>query len=173
MITLKSHAVVIDIYAGGELGTGSSVTYVPSAMGSDWKKTAQSYGAMIGIDIPLLRAEAEYNYIHSKNVDLHAGMINGYVKFGVLPFATPYIGVGIGEVFGGTLTDNGGSEADADSSTAYQAMLGLQFDIPATPVFVDIEGRVFYADSIYSVPAINKDVGFTQYDIRAKIRYVF
>ena len=157
---------LIDFYAGAAYGGGKSIAYVPD--GKDLRNSAYSYGAVVGIDIPLIRVEAEYNRLVADKLNLNAGLLNAYLKM-PLPVIKPYFGVGAGRVFSGEI--GGGTKAEA--SMAYQGMIGVQLDIPATPLFVDIEGRVFYADSIYTMPIVDKHVGFLQYDARIKLRYVF
>ena len=60
---------------------------------------------------------------------------------------------------------------DIDSVAAYQAMLGVTFDIPVLPIDVDVEGRVLYAADIYDYNGLKPD--FLQYEARLKLRYVF
>ncbi|MDR1027029.1 MAG: outer membrane beta-barrel protein [Rickettsiales bacterium] len=158
--------LLLDFYAGATYGGGKSIAFVPTS--KDLKNNADAYGAVFGIDIPIIRVEAEYNRLVAKDIALNAGMLNAYLKMPV-PVITPYVGFGAGRVFGGDLPNN----ESASASSAFQGMLGVQLDIPATPLFVDVEGRVFYADSIDTIPVINKDVGFLQYDARIKLRYVF
>ena len=170
-------SVLVDFYAGGTASVGRSLTMTP-AIGShpksDVNKPADSFGAVVGLDLPLLRAEAEYNYLVSDKIDMHAGMLNGYVKMFPLPIVKPYIGAGFGRVFGGKIGDDQNSE-DVRSSMAYQGMLGLQFDVTATPLFVDVEGRVFYAPEICRHETLGEEynVAYLQYDARVKLRYVF
>jgi opacity protein-like surface antigen len=165
--------VAIDFYAGAEGSFGRSIAYVPETAFTgpsyDIKKSANGYGAFLGIDIPLVRVEAEYNYVKSNDIDLHIGMLNGYFKFLPTPIMKPYVGAGVGTVFGGSV----GDDVDASTSPAFQGMVGVQFDVPAAPIFIDVEGRVLYANGIYEIPTTDKEIGFLQYDLRAKLRYMF
>jgi opacity protein-like surface antigen len=165
--------VAIDFYAGAEGSLGRSIAYIPETAltgpSTDIKKSANGYGAFIGVDIPLVRVEAEYNYVKSDTIDLHLGMLNGYFKFLPTPIMKPYIGAGVGTVFGGSVADG----VDAKTSPAFQGMVGVQFDVPAAPIFIDVEGRALYANDIYEIPSTDKGIGFLQYDLRAKLRYMF
>ncbi|MDR2268722.1 MAG: hypothetical protein LBD94_00885, partial [Rickettsiales bacterium] len=145
-----SHAnagVLVDLYVGATASFGNSVTYIPSGAGipstlKDLRNSAESYGAVLGIDIPVIRIEGEYDYLLSKNVDIQAAMINLYIKLFPTPIVKPYIGAGIGSAFAGRI--GGDIDQKVESSKAFQGMLGLQISIPATSLFVDVEGRVFY-----------------------------
>lgn len=156
-------ASLFDFYAGAMVGVGGATVFANDA---DVSKSAQSYGAVIGFDIPVFRFELEYDYMHAAPIEMHVGMINAYAKM-PLPAVKPYLGVGIGNIFSGTDEDF----MDIDSVAAYQAMLGVTFDIPVLPIDVDVEGRVLYAADIYDYHGLKPD--FLQYEARLKIRYVF
>lgn len=168
-----AQAGILDIYTGITMGGGENIILVPSDTPNleDITKSTSSFGAVVGVDIPLFRFEAEYNYLTGDSLDLHLGMINGYVKFFPLPIVKPYLGLGVGSVIEGKIKDAG----DIKNATVAQAMLGLQFDIPAFPIFIDLEGRALYAKDIYtfSTPIGDKDLDLLQYEVRAKLRYVF
>ena len=88
----------------------------------------------------------------------------------------PYIGGGIGMVFGGDQSiENAGvkTEYNIKSTAAYQAMLGATIDILAVPLKFDIEGRVLYAPDVYDVTGTDIAPDMLQYQIRAKARYIF
>ena len=154
---------LFDVYAGAMVGVGGATVF---ANDTDVSKSAQSYGAVLGIDIPVFRFELEYDYLTADSINMHIGMINEYEKM-PFPVAKPYIGVGIGNIFSGTDDDF----IDIDSVAAYQAMLGVTFDIPVLPIDVDIEGRALYAADIYEYAGLKPD--FLQYEARLKLRYVF
>ena len=155
--------MLMDVYAGATIGVGGATMF---ANDNDVSHSAQSYGAVLGLDIPVFRFELEYDYLHADSIEMHIGMINAYAKMS-LPAVKPYIGVGIGNIFSGQDTDF----IDLDSAAAYQAMLGVTFDIPVLPIDVDVEGRVLYAPDIYEYSGIAPD--FLQYEARLKLRYVF
>ena len=160
-------AAVIDFYVGGTASVGNSISIRPEM--SNLEESARSFGAVAGIDIPFLRLEAEYNYITAQDIHLHAAMGNLYFKLLPLPIITPYIAGGVGQVFSGTADG-----MSVGNSMAYQAMLGITVDVPIMSMAMDIEGRVFYADNIFTLPSpIDRGVGFLQYDVRAKLKYVF
>lgn len=146
--------VAIDFYAGLSGGLGGMWANSNNA-------ASQSYGAMMGIDIPLIRVEAEYDYLRRTDLNAHVGMLNGYIKM-PMPVIKPYIGGGIGQVFGGEA-----GSINLDSTTAYQGMLGVQIEIPAAPIVLDAETRVLYANDI--LPGVD----MTQWDARLKLRYMF
>lgn len=156
--------VLYDFYAGATIGVGAS-----SQFGGHDNKTenAQSYGAVLGVDIPVLRIEGEYSYLNHDLVKMHVGMANLYVK---MPSTVvhPYLGVGIGGVFGGDVDI---PSVDIKHGAAYQGMLGLTFDVPALPIKIDAEARALYAPDIYEFG--NKKPDILQYEGRLKLRYVF
>ncbi len=154
---------LFDVYAGATVAVGGATIF---ANDTDVSRNAQSYGAVIGFDIPVFRFELEYDYMHADSIKMHIGMINAYAKM-PLPMVKPYIGIGIGNIFSGQ--DEG--FIDIDSVAAYQAMLGVTFDIPVLPIDVDIEGRALYAADIYDFAGLKPD--FLQYEARLKLRYVF
>lgn len=154
---------LFDPYLGVTVAVGGATVF---ANDIDVSHSAQSYGAVVGIDIPVFRFELEYDYMHADSIKMHLGMINAYAKM-PLPAVKPYIGIGIGNIFSG---EDAGF-IDIDSVAAYQAMLGVTFDIPVLPIDVDIEGRALYAPDIYDYMGLKPD--FLQYEARLKIRYVF
>lgn len=155
---------LFDLYAGATVGAGAQTLFAHDENKTD---SAQSYGAVIGIDIPLLRFELEYDYLNSKDVQLHLGMINGYLK---MPTAIiqPYLGVGIGSIFDGSLDI---PDIAVEKVLAYQGMLGLTFDIPVLPIKIDAEARALYAPDFYKIGDNQPDM--LHYDLRLKLRYVF
>ena len=158
-----ANAKVADMYAGASLGL--------SALHSGGENfITQSYGAMFGLDMPVFRAEVEYNYLsgNRKSMDINnnMAMLNGYAKLMKTPMIKPYVGAGVGMVFGGKVSGNGVS-TDLNSRVAYQGMLGFQTNIPATDLYVDLEYRMAYANKIAP------DADFWLNEIRVKLRYVF
>lgn len=155
--------MLFDFYAGATVGAGAA-----SFLADDSEtKNSQSYGLVAGLDIPALRFEAEYNYINNDIAKTNIGMVNAYFK---MPSTVvhPYLGVGVGAVFGGSVDISG---VDIDTGAAYQGMLGLTFDIPVLPIKIDTEGRVLYAPDIFQVG--NQKPDLLQYDARIKLRYIF
>jgi hypothetical protein len=177
-VAFASNAIAgpIDFYIGATGSAGTLATYVPKGVPTGFSekeimKTSSSFGGAVGLDIPVIRVEAEYDYLISKNMSLSIGMVNGYIKLLPTPIVKPYFGFGIGRVFGGKIRGDIGGKPDA--SMPLQAMLGLQIGIPMTPLFVDVEGRVLYIESVYEMPIVNRGIGALQADLRAKIRVVF
>lgn len=167
IITSTSSAnanMLFDIYAGGTVGIGAATMFADSHAHTD---NAQSYGAVLGIDIPLVRIEGEYNYLNHKEMNMNVAMLNAYLK---MPTALvqPYLGAGIGMIFDGDV-DN--TNIKIDDKMAYQGMLGLTFDIPVLPFKIDAEARALYANNLYTIDNIKPDM--LHYDARLKIRYIF
>lgn len=161
--TNANAAMLYDIYAGLTLGAGGMTIF--SGDNTD-SVSSSAYGAVIGMDIPLVRLELEYNYLNPSDAHMHVGMINAYFK---MPSTVikPYLGIGVGTVFNGKVDD----AYDIRNSAAYQGMLGITFDPPVIPFDIDVEGRVMYAPDVYEVANAKPD--FLQYDLRLKLRYIF
>ncbi|MCQ2599332.1 MAG: hypothetical protein MJ187_03065 [Alphaproteobacteria bacterium] len=159
---------VIDIYGGTVVGMGGQTIHVENGdFSKDKNYSTQTFGAVFGVDIPLLRAEAEYNYINADNLSMNLAAVNGYVKMPT-PLIKPYIGAGVGIVFN---ADDKKLNTDIDSTAAYQAMLGATLDLPILPVKFDAELRGLYIPNIVDMHGISADV--YNYDVRVKLRYVF
>lgn len=154
--------MLFDLYAGATIGAGAATVF---SDGTEETHSAQSYGAVIGLDIPVFRFELEYDYMQPNNANLHLGMINAYAKLPT-PIINPYLGGGVGNIFGGKVGD-----IDVESSVAYQAMLGATFDIPVLPIKVDAEGRALYAPDFYNI--LDEKPDLLQYELRLKLRYIF
>lgn len=156
-------AALFDIYAGATAGLGRETTFADN---DHISQSAQSYGAILGIDIPFLRVEGEYNYLSTTDSRMHIGMVNGYFKIPLI-IVTPYFGAGIGSIFNGEAIGN----IDVQNAAAYQGMIGATFDIPVLPFKADIEARALYAPNIYDAASSHPD--FLHYDMRVKLRYIF
>jgi len=164
--------VVADFYIGGMAGVGGITTFADHRNETD---SSAVFGGIVGMDLPIFRVEAEYDYFKSTDLDTNAAMVNLYAKI-PSTIILPYIGGGIGMVFGGdnTITKNGvENKYSIDSTAAYQAMLGATIDVLALPIKFDIEGRALYAPNIYTVTETNLKPDMLQYNIRAKVRYIF
>ena len=157
--------MVFDIYAGGTAGIGT-MALVFDKHTSD--HSSQSYGAIVGVDLPVVRFEAEYDFLTSNHLDMQTLMGNAYVKLPGLVVINPYIGVGFGAMFN---TTNNKYDYNFDTAIAYQGMLGATFNIPTLPFKIDIEGRAMFVPEIYSKNNIEIDA--MQYDARVKLRYIF
>lgn len=170
--TAANAGVIADFYVGGMVGVGGQTLF---ANDTNKSSTSRLFGAIAGMDIPVFRIEAEYNYIDSTELDASIGMVNGYVKV-PSTLIQPYIGAGIGTVFSGKHTvTTGGTETkyDMDTTAAYQAMLGATLAILAVPIKFDIEGRVLYAPDIYKIPGTDTTPDLLEYNARVKARLVF
>lgn len=170
--TAADASVLADFYVGGMVGAGGQTLFTKD----QHKNSASSLiGAVAGVDIPVVRIEAEYNYLTSSELDTNAAMLNVYAK---VPSTVilPYVGAGFGMVFGGEhkfTKDGVDFKYDVDKSTAYQAMLGATVDIFSIPIKFDIEGRVLYAPDIYKVTATHTSPDLLQCNARVKMRYIF
>ena len=164
--------VIADFYVGGMAGVGGQTMFADHKNETD---SSTVFGAIAGMDLPVFRIEAEYDYFTSKNLDTNAALVNLYAKM-PSTIILPYIGGGIGMVFGGDQSiENAGvkTEYNIKSTAAYQAMLGATIDILAVPLKFDIEGRVLYAPDVYDVTGTDIAPDMLQYQIRAKARYIF
>ena len=159
--------LLFDIYAGATYGIGG---YTMFADDNDISKSSQSYGAVLGMDIPMFRVELEYNYLDSDAITANLGMVNAYFKVPT-PVVKPYIGVGIGSTFDSKYEPKNQAAIDIEDTLAYQGMLGITLDVPVIPFNIDVEGRVLYAPDIYKSADIEPDL--LQYEGRVKLRYVF
>ncbi|MBR3510740.1 MAG: hypothetical protein IKN73_01615 [Alphaproteobacteria bacterium] len=164
--------VIADFYIGGMVGAGGHTLFTKDSHES---APSRLIGAVAGVDIPVVRAELEYNYLDSSELSTNAAMLNIYAKM-PSTLIMPYIGAGFGMVFGGEHKyDEKGTEYkfDIDSTTAYQAMLGATVDILAVPLKFDIEGRALYAPDIYKISGTSTTPDLLEYNVRVKMRYIF
>lgn len=159
--------MLFDIYAGGTYGMGGYTIYTDD---QDFSKSAQSYGGVLGMDIPMFRIELEYNYLDTDALTVNLGLVNAYFKIPT-PIVKPYIGAGIGTTFDSKYELADHTHIKIDDTIAYQGMVGITLDIPVIPFNIDIEGRVLYAPEIYKIADIKSDL--LQYDGRVKLRYIF
>ena len=161
--------MMADLYVGAMVGAGGQTLFTRDNSTTD---SAMLFGANLGIDIPLFRLEAEYNRLHSADLDANTGMINAMFK---VPSTViqPYFGAGAGMVFHGEHKTENNVKFDIDSSAAYQAMLGATIDVLALPIKFDIEGHALYAPNIYKIEATNTTPDMLQYNVRLKMRYIF
>jgi opacity protein-like surface antigen len=156
-----ANASILDFYIGASAGAGGQTYF---ADGDTSSSSATTYGAMFGVDIPLLRIEAEYNRLNTDDFATNLAMANVYFKFLPMPIISPYIGLGAGVQFDGKIKD---FDIKADNNWAAQAMAGLTFDVPITDLYLDAEARAIYLNEI------TNDTRALHYDLRVKLRYVF
>ncbi|GEM_PF-591509 len=161
--------VMADFYIGGMVGAGGQTIFTKD---NDKTDSATLFGANVGIDIPLFRLEAEYNYLKSADLYTNAGMVNAMFKV-PSTLIQPYFGVGAGMIFDGKHTPTTNIEYKIDSTAAYQAMLGATIDVLALPIKFDIEGHALYVPDIYEIPGTNTTPDMLQYNIRLKARFIF
>lgn len=166
LTSVANAGVIADFYVGGIAGVGGVTTFADGKHETD---SSQIVGAIAGMDLPVFRIEGEYNYMYSSDLKTNAAMLNLYAKM-PSTIILPYIGGGIGMVFGGEQTDNS-VKYDVDSTAAYQAMLGATIDILSVPLKFDVEGRILYAPNITEIG--DKTPDMLQYGVRAKVRYIF
>lgn len=159
--------LLFDIYAGGTYGIGAHTLFVDDEHIS---KSSQTYGAILGMDIPMFRIELEYNYLDADKITTNLGLVNAYFKLPT-PVFKPYIGAGIGTTFSGKYKPTNMPHIDIEDTLAYQGMLGITLDIPVLPFNIDVEGRVLYAPDMFEIA--NENVDLLQYEGRVKLRYVF
>ncbi len=157
----------IAFYVGGNLGLGGATLFAEHDTES---AGAISYGAMFGVDIPLVRIEAEYNYLDNDNFNTNLAMANVYLK---LPSVVvhPYIGAGAGVSFDGKMHVTHHTHLNAETAPAFQGMMGITFDIPVAPLKVDVEGRLLYIPDAFEI--FNSSSDLLQYEARVKLRLMF
>ena len=165
--------VFADFYVGAFAGAGGQTMFADHKNDTN---TSRVFGAIAGMDLPVFRIEAEYDYFDAKDFNTNAALANIYAKI-PSTIILPYIGAGIGMVFGGDQTfTNSGIETKykVDSTAAYQAMLGATIDVLAIPLKFDVEGRVLYAPDIYEIPGEHTtSPDMLQYNVRVKARFIF
>ena len=164
-------AVMADFYAGGMVGAGGKTVFTDHKNDSE---ASMVFGAITGMDLPIFRIEAEYDYFKSSGMNTNAALANVYAK---IPSTVilPYIGAGVGAIFGGdeTITENGiDTKYNIKTTAAYQAMLGATIDILKLPLKFDVEGRVLYAPDIYTIKGTDTKPDMLQYNVRVKMRYI-
>ena len=165
MVSVPSFANAIwDIYGGLSFGIGAQTFFIHN---DNETRSAQSFGAMLGIDLPAFRIEAEYNYLNASDSHANTAFANAYFK---MPSAIikPYLGAGVGIEFSGK---NDKNSADFDTTAAYQGIFGVTIDTPALPIKFDVEGRAIYIPNIATIGDNKPDL--LHYEGRIKIRYVF
>ena len=153
-----------DLYVGATIGAGGQTMFND---GHDKTETAQSFGGMFGIDLPVFRVEAEYNYLKQSEFHANLAVANVYFKM-PSTVVKPYLGLGFGVMFDGK-SDK--FDKNLDTSAAYQAMLGVTLGVPTLPFKFDIEARGVYVPDIAKIGNNNPDL--LQYEGRVKIRYLF
>ncbi len=158
--------MIMDWYAGGFAGIGGQAVYLDDNHHKSF--SAQSYGAVFGVDLPVVRFEAEYDYLNSDYTKSNLLMGNAYVKLPGLIIVNPYIGVGVGVLFGAD--SDSVAYTKFDTTVAYQGMLGATLNIPAAPFKIDVEGRALMSPDVYD--ELHDSMAF-QYDARIKLRYIF
>jgi hypothetical protein len=171
-VSSANAGVIADFYVGGFAGVGGQTMFADSKNETD---SAGVFGAVAGMDLPIFRVEAEYDYFTASDLNTNAALVNVYAKM-PSTIIQPYLGGGIGMVFGGDqklVKNNVESKYNLDTTPAYQAMLGATIAILAIPIKFDIEGRALYAPNVYTVDGTNLKPDMLQYNVRAKVRYIF
>lgn len=157
---------VWDMYAGLTIGVGAQTVFADE---HDETNAAQSFGAMFGVDVPVFRVEAEYNYLNESDTHANVALANVYFK---MPSTVikPYLGLGAGVMFSGEYKTDV-TKIDFDTTAVYQAMLGVTLDVPALPFKFDVEARTMYLPDVYKVGGTEPDI--LHYEARVKMRYIF
>ncbi|MBR5904678.1 MAG: outer membrane beta-barrel protein, partial [Alphaproteobacteria bacterium] len=100
--TSANAGAVADFYAGAMIGAGGYSLFHDDDTKSD---SSMLFGGVIGVDIPVFRIEAEYNYLNSSKLTGNTAMVNAYFKM-PSTLIMPYAGAGIGMVFGAEYEHN-------------------------------------------------------------------
>ena len=158
--------ILFDFYAGGTFGIGGYTLLADE----NESFSVQSYGAVLGMDIPVFRLEMEYDYVNADEMTVNLGMVNAYLKLPT-PVVKPYIGGGIGTTFSSKFEPSENISLDIQATLAYQGMIGVTFDLPVIPFNIDVEGRVLYVSDLFEYATEKTDL--LQYQGRVKLRYVF
>lgn len=166
MTTNANAATIYDVYGGLTLGAGAATVFADH---DNETSASQTFGAMFGIDLPVFRAEIEYNYLNQTDFHANMAMANAYFKM-ASTVVKPYMGLGVGMMFGGKY-DLDVDDADIKTTPAYQGMLGVTIDTLTLPFKFDIEGRVTYAPDAFKVADVEPDI--LNYEGRIKLRYIF
>lgn len=158
----------------GEFYMGASIH---NADTDEADSTENGYSVAFGWELPIplvdLRAEIEYNNIGIEDDDEYESiMANAYLD---IPFPTPllspYVGVGFGQVTGGSVDTGMGIVDLEEDGVGYQYMVGLDVNIPATPFYTSLEYRKI------NTPIVTEDglgEGDLEQDVVSlKARYVF
>jgi hypothetical protein len=171
-VSTANAGVIADFYVGGMAGVGGQTIFTSSNNSSS---SAGVFGAIAGMDLPIFRVEAEYDYFTSSDLKTNAALVNLYAKI-PSTIILPYIGGGIGMMFSGdadVTTDGVKTTYKIDSTAAYQAMLGATIDILSVPLKFDVEGRILYAPDIYTITGTDTKPDALEYNLRAKARFIF
>ncbi len=159
--------LLFDIYGGASVGMGGTTMFIDDEHPGF---SATSYGALVGVDLPLFRIEGDYSFIDTSDMNLNLAMVNAYFKIPT-PMIKPYFGAGVGTVFDGKYEPNALTSVKSESAMAYAGMLGLTVDLPVLPFIFDIEGRIIYANDVFEFGNDNADL--LHYEGRLKVRYEF
>ncbi len=154
-----------DLYAGVSVGVGAQTLF---GDGRNETNTAQSFGAMFGLDVPVFRGEVEYTYIGTSDSHASIGFVNAYFK---MPSTVirPYLGLGVGLMFAGEETERYNKKFD--TKPAYQGMLGVTIDVPKLPFKFDVEAHAIYIPDVLRFGGERPDI--FHYEAKIKLRYLF
>ena len=140
-ISLLSMPTFAGFYTGAGIGSSfNDGSVIKNNIKSSYKDSP-AYSFYAGYQLPLFltdaRIEGEYLRIHPDkkkggHASMDALMINGYIDVPVIPFIDPYVGIGVG------LT-----RFEHENAPAYQAMLGIDYELPFAPITVGGEYRYF------------------------------
>jgi hypothetical protein len=162
----NADAFVVDPYLGVSAGLWGEVK--PEGGES---LSMNTFGAQFGLDIPFVRGEVEYNYVSTSELTTNAWFINAYLKpMPGLPIFTPYIGGGIGSLFGTKLDIM--PSLDFDAAAAYQGMIGTDVSILAIPVDFTAEFRVVYSPELKAEKfGALEDLVITEFRVKASYQF--
>ena len=107
--------LLFDIYGGASVGMGGTTMFIDDEHPGF---SATSYGALVGVDLPLFRIEGDYSFIDTSDMNLNLAMVNAYFKIPT-PMIKPYFGAGVGTVFDGKYEPNALTSVKSESAMAY------------------------------------------------------
>ena len=130
---------VADFYVGGAAGWAINDGSIRKNDTRSKYRDSTMYTLSGGVvfPLPLLDIRAEAEYIHNrpktssvgkKQLDALMGNVSGVIP--LIPFVDPYVGLGLGY-----------AHYDHNYTTAFQAMAGIEYAIPTTPITLGAEYR--------------------------------
>lgn len=130
-----------DFYAGGAIGWAINDGSITKNDTHSKYRDSTMYTLSGGIvfPLPLLDIRTEAEYIHNrpktssvgkKQLDALMANVTGVIP--LIPFIDPYVGLGLGY-----------AHYDHNNTTAFQALAGVEYAIPTTPITLGAEYRYF------------------------------
>jgi opacity protein-like surface antigen len=165
------------LYVGASYGSTNASVKIDGTK-SDPNKDNNALSAYVGYSInfplfPTVKVEFEYGHssfdkegIYEATADRY--MVNGYISIPQpLPIISPYVGFGAGSV---DLESKSGGTTSSGSAEAYQAMLGVEINVPLFPIKPAVELKYITSSDI---DVDGSKVDYTDTVVTAKIGFAF